>query len=131
MVDLSFFEALVSPAGLVSLIALVIAAVSFAGYLAGRREASLHHRQIELLSRAIEQLTRLGVLEYSGITNLGRSLASALNPTGESDLRSPEARAAYQALGPEPDRVLQEAELVLSKTGKTFGWRYIPGPREP
>lgn len=130
MVDLSFFEALVSPAGLVSLIALVIAAVSFAGYLGGRREASLHRRQIETLSRSIEQLTRLAVLEYSGITQLGRSLASALNPTGEPDMLSPEAKAAYHALGPEPDRILEEAEAVLSSAGKTFGWKYLPGFRE-
>ncbi len=130
MVDLSFFEALVSPSGLVSLIALVIAAVAFAGYLGGRREASLHRRQIELLSQSIEQLTRLAVLEYTGVTQLSRSLASALNPTGESDLRSPEARAAYQALGPEPDRVFQEAESVLTQAGRTFGWRYVPGFRE-
>jgi hypothetical protein len=130
MVDLSFFSALVSPAGLVSLIALVIAAVAFAGYLTGRRDASLRRKQVEVLSLALEQLTRLAVLEYSGVTNLGKSLASALNPTGQSDLQSPEAKAAYHALGPEPDRILQEAELVLSQTGRTLGWRYVPGFRE-
>lgn len=130
MVDLSFFEALFTPTGLVSLIALVIAAVSFAGYLAGKRQASLHRRQIELLSHSLEHLARLTVLEYSGITQLGRSLASALNPTGEPDMLSPEAKAAYQALGPEPDRILEEAELVLSQTGRAFSWKYIPGYRE-
>lgn len=130
MVDLSFFTALVSPPGLVSLIALVIAAVAFAGYLGGRRQTNLQRKQLDLLSRSLEQLTRLSVLEYSGVTNLGKSLASALNPTGESDMQSPEAKAAYHALGPEPDRILEEAELVLSQAGKTFGWRYVPGYRE-
>ncbi len=130
MVDHSFFTARFTPEGRVSLIALVIAAVAFAGYLGGKRQASLHRRQIEVLSQCIEQLTRLASLEYTGITNLGRSLASALNPTGEPDLQSPEARAAYQALGPEPDRVYQEAETVLSQAGRTFGWKYVPGFRE-
>lgn len=130
MVDLSFFTALVSPPGLVSLIALIVAAVAFAGYLTGRRDAALRRKQVDLLSMSLEQLTRLSVLEYSGVTNLGKSLASALNPTGESDMLSPEAKAAYQALGPEPDRVLQEAETVLAQTGKAFGWRYVPGYRE-
>lgn len=130
MADLTFFEALFTPTGLVSLIALVIAAVSFAGYLGGKRQASLHRRQIDLLSHSLEQLTRLAVLEYSGITQLGRSLASALNPTGEPDMLSPEAKAAYQALGPEPDRILEEAELVLSQTGRAFSWKYIPGYRQ-
>jgi len=130
MVDLTFFEALMTPTGLVSLIALVIAAVAFAGYLTGRREANFRKRELELVSRSLEQLTRLSVLEYSGITQLSRSLASALNPTGQSDLQAPEARAAYHALGPEPDRILEEAELVLSQAGKTFGWRYVPGFRE-
>ncbi len=129
MVDLSFFEALMSPAGLVSLIALVIAAVGFAGYLTARRESNLRRKQIELLSRGLEQLTRLSVLNYTGVTNLGRSLASALNPTGEPELLSPEAKAAYQALGPEPDRILEEAELVLSQAAKTFSWKYVPGYR--
>ncbi len=130
MVDLSFFAALVSPSGLVSLIALVIAAVAFAGYLASRREIRLQSRELELVGRALEQLTKLSVLEYSGVTNLGKSLASALNPTGQSDLQSPEAKAAYHALGPEPDRILEEAELVLSQAGRTFGWKYVPGYRE-
>ena len=130
MVDLSFFTALMSPSGLVSLIALVIAGVAFAGYLTGRREANLRRRELELLSRSLEQLTRLSVLEYGGITRLGRSLASALNPTGEVASQSPEAKAAYQVLGPEPDRVLEEAELVLSHAGKSLGWRYVPGFRE-
>lgn len=130
MVDLSFFEALMSPSGLVSLIALVIAAVAFAGYLKGRRAASLRAREIQTLSRAIEQLTRLSVLEYGGISRLGRSLASALNPTGGSEMQSPEAKAAYHALGPEPERILEEAELVLSQAGKSMGWRYVPGFRE-
>lgn len=130
MVDLSFFGALLSPSGLVSMIALIIAAVAFAGYLTGLREARFQKRQLELVSRSLEQLTRLAVLEYGGITQLGRSLASALNPTGQSDLQSPEARAAYHALGPEPDRILEEAELVLSQAGKSFGWRYVPGFRE-
>lgn len=129
MVDLTFFAALMSPSGLISLIALVIAAVAFAGYLSGVRESRFRKKQVEILSQSIEQLTRLAVLEYSGVTQLGRSLASALNPTGEPDLLSPEAKAAYQALGPEPDRVLEEAETVLSQTGRTFGWRYIPGAR--
>ncbi len=130
MVDLSFFEALMSPSGLVSLIALVIAAVAFAGYLKGRSEASLRAREIQTLSRALEQLTRLSVLEYGGISRLGKSLATALNPTGESAMQSPEAKAAYHALGPEPDRILEEAELVLSQAGKSMGWRYVPGFRE-
>ncbi len=129
MVDLSFFSALVSPPGLVSLIALVVAAVAFAGYLTGRRETKLQRKQVELLSRALEQITRLSVLEYSGVTNLSKSLARALNPTGQSEMQSPESKAAYQALGPEPDRVLEEAELVLSQAGKAFGWRYVPGYR--
>lgn len=129
MADLSFFSALVAPAGLVSLIALVIAAAAFAGYLTGVRDARVRRRQIELLSRSLEQVTRLAVLEYSGITNLGKSLASALNPTGEPELLSPAARAAYHALGPEPDRVLEEAQTVLSQTGKVFGWKYVPGYR--
>ena len=130
MVDLSFFTALVSPPGLVSLIALIVAAVAFAGYLTGRRDAALRRKQVDLLSMSLEQLTRLSVHEYGGDTNQGKSLASALNPTGESDMLSPEAKAAYQALGPEPDRVLQEAETVLAQTGKAFGWRYVPGYRE-
>ena len=130
MVDLSFFEALASPSGLVSLIAIVIAAVAFAGYLRGLREARFLKRELDLVSRSLEQLTRLAVLEYGGINRLGRSLASALNPTGQSDLQSPEAKAAYHALGPEPDRILEEAELVLSQAGKTLGWRYVPGSRE-
>jgi hypothetical protein len=130
MVDLTFVSALFSPEGLVSLIAIVIAAVAFAGYLGGKRQASLHRRQIEVLSKSIEQLTRLAVLEYSGITQLGRSLASALNPTGEPDMLSPEARTARQALGPEPDRILEEAETVLSNAGRTLGWKYLPGFRE-
>lgn len=129
MVDLGFFSALVTPSGLVSLIALVIAAVAFAGYLTGVRDAKLRRKQIELLSRSLEQITRLSVLEYSGVTNLGKSLASALNPTGEPDMLSPEAKAAYHALGPEPDRILEEAETVLSQAGKVFGWRYLPGYR--
>ncbi len=130
MVDLSFFEALMSPSGLVSLIAIVIAAVAFAGYLKGRLDTSLRAREVQTLSRALEQLTRLSVLQYGGISRLGKSLASALNPTGESTMQSPEAKAAYHALGPEPDRVLEEAELVLSQAGKTMGWRYVPGFRE-
>ena len=130
MVDLSFFEALASPSGLVSLIAIVIAAVAFAGYLRGLREARFLKRELDLVSRSLEQLTRLAVLEYGGINRLGRSLASALNPTGQSDLQSPEAKAAYHALGPEPDRILEEAELVLSQAGKSLGWRYVPGFRE-
>ncbi len=129
MVDLSFFTALASPSGLVSLIALVIAAAAFAGYLTARRDVNLRRKQVDLLSRSLEQLTRLAVLEYSGVTNLGKSLASALNPTGEPDMLSPEAKAAYHALGPEPDRILEEAEAVLSQAGKTFGWRYVPGFR--
>jgi hypothetical protein len=129
MVDLSFFAALVSPAGLVSLIALVIAAVAFAGYLTSHRDANLRRKQVELLALSLEQLTRLSVLEYSGVTNLGKSLASALNPTGEPNMLSPEAKAAYHALGPEPDRILEEAELVLSQAGRAFGWRYVPGFR--
>ncbi len=129
MVDLSFFGALLTPPGLVSLIALIVAAVAFSGYLTGLREANFRKKQIELMSRSLEQLTRLVVLEYSGISNLGKSLASALNPTGEADLQSPEARAAYQALGPEPDRVFEEVETVLSQTGKSLGWRYVPGSR--
>lgn len=130
MVDLSFFTALFSPEGLVSLIALVIAAVAFTGYLAGKRLASLQRRQIETLSRSLEQLTRLVVLEYSGITQLGRSLATALNPTGESDMLSPEAKAAIHALGPEPDRILEEVETTLSNAGRTLGWKYLPGFQE-
>ncbi len=131
MVDLSFFQALFTPEGLVALIALVIAAVAFAGYLDGKRRAGLQRRQIEILSQSLEQLTRLAVLEYTGVTQLGRSLASALNPTGEPDMLSPEAKAAHQALGPEPGRVLEEAEAVLSNAGRAFGWRYLPGARQP
>ena len=86
--------------------------------------------QVEVLSRSMEQLTRLSVLEYSGVTNLGNSLARALNPTGKSDVASAEAKAAYHALGPEPDRILDEAQLILSQAGKAFGWRHIPGYRE-
>jgi len=130
MVDLSFFEGLMSPAGLISLIAIVIAAVSFTGYLKGLRETRFVKRELDLVSRSLEQLTRLAVLEYSGINRIGRSLASALNPTGEPDTMSPEAKAAYHALGPEPDRILEEAELVLSQAGKSLGWRYVPGFRE-
>lgn len=130
MVDLTFFQALMSPSGLVSLIALVIAAVGFAGFLKGRAEASLRARQVESLSRCIEQLTRLAVLEYGGISRLGKSLSSALNPTGDPTAQSPESKAAFHALGPEPDRILEEAELVLSQTGKSMGWRYLPGFRE-
>ncbi len=130
MVDLSFFSALFSPEGLVSLIALVIAAVAFAGYLAGKRQANLQRRQIEVLPQSIEQLTRLTVLEYGGITQLGRSLASALNPTGEPNMLSPEAKAAYHALGPEPDRILEEVEATLANAGRMFGWKYVPGFRE-
>ncbi len=130
MVDVSFFTALFSPEGLVSLIALVIAAAAFAGYLGARRQTGLQRRQVEVLSQSIEQLARLSVLEYSGITQLGRSLASALNPTGESDMLSPEAKAAYHALGPEPDRILEEVEATLANAGRTFGWKYIPGFRE-
>ena len=130
MVDVSFFAALWSPEGLVSLIALVVAAVAFAGYLGGKRSASLQRRQIETLSRSLEQLTRLVVLEYSGITQLGRSLASALNPTGEPDMLSPEAKAAYHAMGPEPDRILEEVETTLSNAGRTLGWKYLPGFRD-
>jgi len=130
MVDLSFFTALVSPSGLVSLVALVIAAVAFAGYLTGRRETNLRRKQVELLALSLEQLARLSLLEYAGVTNLGKSLARALNPTGESDMQSPEAKAAYHALGPEPDRIREEAETVLAQAGKVFGWRYVPGYRE-
>ncbi len=130
MVDLSFFEALVSPSGLVSLIALVIAAIAFSGYLKGVRDVRFMKRQLELTSRCLEQLARLAVLEYGGISRLGKTVASALNPTGTSDMQVPEAKAAYHALGPEPDRILEEAELVLSQAGKSLGWRYIPGFRE-
>jgi hypothetical protein len=130
MVDLSFFTALMSPSGLVSLIAIVIAAVAFAGYLKGVRDARLRQHEIEALSRATEQLARLAVLEYGGVTRLGKSLASALNPTGEPSAMSPEAKAAYHALGPEPDRILEEAEIVLGQVAKSFGWRYVPGFRE-
>jgi hypothetical protein len=129
MVDLTFFEALMSPSGLVSLIAIVIAAVAFAGYLRGLRQARILRRQIDVLSRSAEQLSHLVILEYGGVTRLGKSLASALNPTGQSDMLSPEAKAAYHALGPEPDRVLQEAELVLGQAAKALGWRYVPGFR--
>ena len=104
--------------------------IALAGYLKGLRETRFVKRELELVSRSLEQLTRLAVLEYGGINRLGRSLASALNPTGESDMQSPEAKAAYQALGPESDRILEEAELVLSQAGKTLGWRYVPGFRE-
>jgi hypothetical protein len=131
MVDLSFFEALMSPSGLVSLIAIVIAAVAFAGYLRGLRQAPILRREIDVLSRSAEQLTRLVILEYGGVMRLGKSLASALNPTGQSDMLSPEAKAAYHALGPEPDRILQEAELVLGQAAKALGWRYVPGFRGP
>lgn len=127
MVDLSFFTALVSPSGLLSLIALVIAAVAFGGYLKGLREASLRKRQIEILSQAVEQVARMSELEFGGINRLGRSLARALNPTGDATLQSPEAKAAYQALGPEPDRFLEEADAVLSHAARSLGWRFTPG----
>lgn len=130
MVDVSFFTALFSPEGLVALIALVIAAVAFTGYLQAKRQTGLERRQIETLSRSLEQLTRLVVLEYSGITQLGRSLATALNPTGEPDMLSPEAKAAMHALGPEPDRILEEVETTLSNAGRTLGWKYLPGFQE-
>ncbi len=129
MVDLSFFGALLTPPGLLSLIALVIAAVAFSGYLTGLREANLRKRQIEVLSQALEQLSRLSVLEFGGIERLSRSLASALNPTGEPTLQSPEAKAAYQVLGPEPDRFLEDVEKVLSHASTSLGWRYAPGSR--
>lgn len=131
MVDLTFFADLMSPPGLISLIALVIAAVAFAGYLRGLREARLRGAQVEVLSKAVEQLTRLSVAEYGGINQLGRSLADALNPTGEPDLKAPERRAAYHALGPEPDRALEEFEVVMGRAGQVLGWRYVPGIREP
>lgn len=130
MVDTSFFTALFSPEGLIALIALIIAAVAFAGYLTVKRQASLYKRQVDLLSESIEQLTRLSVLEYTGITQLGRSLASALNTSGEPDMLSPEAKAAIHALGPEPDRILEEAETVLGSAGRAFGWKYVPGARD-
>lgn len=130
MVDLSFFTSLFSPEGLVALIALVVAAVAFAGYLGGKRQTNLQQRQIETLSRSLEQLSRLAVLEYSGITQLSRSLASALNPTGEPDMQSPEAKAAMKALGPEPDRILEEVEATLSSAGRSLGWKYLPGFKE-
>jgi len=41
-----------------------------------------------------------------------------------------EAKAAYHVLGPEPARLLEEAELVLSQAGKSMGWRFAPGSRE-
>lgn len=129
MVDTSFFAALVTPSGLISLIALVIAAVSFAGYLTGLREASLRKRQLVVISQAVEQLSRLSVLEFGGIERLSRSLADALNPTGEPTLQSPEAKAAYQVLGPEPDRFLEEVEAVLTNASNALGWRYSPGSR--
>lgn len=129
MVDTSFFAALVTPSGLVSLIALVIAAVAFAGYLTGLREASLRKRELAVLSQAVEQLSRISVLEFGGIERLARSLADALNPTGEPTLQSPEAKAAYQVLGPEPDRFLEEVEAVLSRASTSLGWRYSPGSR--
>ena len=60
----------------------------------------------------------------------GVRASAAGRPTGESEMQSPEAKAAYHALGPEPDRILEEAELVLSQAGKAMGWRYVPGFRE-
>ena len=127
MVDVSFLSALVTPPGLLSLIALVIAAVAFSGYLKGFREASLRKREVAVLSQALEQLARLSVLEFGGIQRLSRSLADALNPTGEATLQSPEAKAAYQVLGPEPDRFLEEVEVILSRASDSLGWRYTPG----
>ena len=129
MVDTTFFAALLTPPGLLSLIALVIAAVAFYGYLKGVREAGLRKRQVEFLSEAVEALAKLSVLEYGGINRLGRSLASALDPTGEQTLQNPEAKAAYQVLGPEPDRFLEEAEAVLGRASDFLGWRYAPGAR--
>ncbi len=130
MVDLTSFVDFTNPSTVLAWAALVLAAVSLAAFLRGRRAMNRQVRELHVVSQSLEQLTRLAVLEYTGITQLGRSLASALNPTGESDMRSPEAKAAAHALGPEPDRILEEAEAVLSHAGKTFGWRYLPGFRE-
>ncbi len=130
MADIASLFDLTNPATVLAWAAIVLAAIAIGGFLRDRREFNFRKRQVDLLSRSIEQLARLAVLEYSGITNLGRSLASALNPTGESDLQSPEARAAYHALGPEPDRILEEVELVLSQAGRSLGWKYVPGFRE-
>lgn len=129
MVDLASLVDFSNASTVLAWAAIVLAAVAIAINLRYQREAKFRARQLELLSRSIEQLTRLAVLEYSGITNLGKSLASALNPTGESDMRSPAAKAAYQALGPEPDRVLEEAEIVLGQAGRAMGWKYVPGSR--
>lgn len=130
MADLSSIVDFTNAATVLAWAAIILAAIAVGMQLQGQRERSFRKRELEMVSRCIEQLTRLSMLEYSGITNLGRSLASALNPTGESDIQSPEARAAYHALGPEPDRILQEVELVLSQAGKSLGWKYIPGFRE-
>ncbi|HYM40247.1 MAG TPA: hypothetical protein VEY12_08925 [Thermoplasmata archaeon] len=130
MADLSSIVDFTNAATVLAWAAIVLAAIAVGMQLQARRETNFRKRELELLSRCIEQLTRLSVLEYSGITNLGRSLASALNPTGEPDVQSPEARAAYHALGPEPDRILEEVELVLSQAGKSLGWKYVPGFRE-
>ncbi len=130
MADIASLVDFTNAATVLAWAVIVLAAAAIGGFLRDRRELAFRKRELEVVSRSLEQLTRLAVLEYSGITNLGRSLASALNPTGESDLQSPEARAAYHALGPEPDRILEEAELVLSQAGKSLGWKYVPGFRE-
>ncbi len=130
MVDVSNFADLTNPSTLLPIIAIIVAAVAFGGYMAGRRAASLRKRELMLLSRAVEQLARLSDIEYRAIVRLGRSLASALSPMGESPMQSPEAKAAYLALGPEPERVLEEAELVLGQVAKTMSWRYVPGFRK-
>ncbi len=130
MVDLSSFVDFTNASTVLAWAAIVLAAVSLASFLRARRLVNLQKRELTVLSQSIEQLSRLAVLEYSGITQLGRSLASALNPTGEADMLSPEAKAAVHALGPEPGRILEEAEAVLSHAGKTLGWRYLPGFRE-
>jgi hypothetical protein len=130
MADASTFADFTNPATIVLFIAIILSIVAFAGYFAGRRAASMRKRELILLSRAVEQLARLTDIEYRAIVRLGRSLASALSPMGESPMQSPEAKAAYLALGPEPERVLEEAELVLSQVAKTMSWRYVPGFRK-
>lgn len=130
MVDMSSLTDLTNPTTVLLYVAIILAVIGFAGFLLGRQAASLRKRELMLLSRGLEQVARLTDIEYRGIVRLGRSLASALSPMGESPMQSPEAKAAYLALGPEPERVLEEAELVLGQVAKTMSWRYVPGFRK-
>ena len=127
MADASTLFDLTNPSTFLLWIAIVLSVIGFGGYFAGRRALAFRKKEIGQLSLAVEQLTRLSVLEYRGIVQLSHSLASALNPTGDNLMTSPEAKAAYQALGQEPERIMEEAQVVLSQVAKTLGWRHAPG----